>query len=392
MYDILSQMHLAACYQSFLHSESASSQHGMHPFISIDNLKNCIFSDLKFSHRTCLDAGRSLSQFIHIDEQYISNILEFIRPELPLASFLDILTYHHHEPIFIFHTSGSTGESKTVYQHLDFLMQEANCVLNRQPIVQRVVCAVPLHHTFGFTMGMMTSRRCSCPCEQIVPFPGAICRAIAPNTVILGIPFLWELVFPLLQDVPSSTLLLSAGAPLSAATATKYAEKGINLLNIYGSSETGALGLCKAGERYFTLPPHFEHEGERLFRRLPDGTRAQIQAEDVLAWQDNRHFSLVGRIDKAVQVAGVNVYPHNIAEKISQHPYVRECAVRLDLTHRVGRLKTFVVPAIEESDAVIKKALVRFCIQTLTPPERPVRIRLGKELPRNPMGKLADWD
>jgi long-chain acyl-CoA synthetase len=101
-------------------------------------------------------------------------------------------------------------------------------------------------------------------------------------------------------------------------------------------------------------------------------------------------FTLDGRKDGAVQAAGINVFPASIAARIAAHPAVAECTVRLDRPLPEPRLKAFVVPATLDAGSLMVE-LERWAANNLTTPERPIRFNLGPTLPRNEMGKLADW-
>ncbi|MDR2605013.1 MAG: hypothetical protein LBC55_06655, partial [Desulfovibrio sp.] len=114
---------------------------------------------------------------------------------------------------------------------------------------------------------------------------------------------------------------------------------------------------------------------------------------DRLVWRDERHFEPRRRKDKAVQVAGINVFPEQVAEVLRGHPQVADCAVRLMRPEEGGRLKAFVVPR-QDLVAVTRlmRELRRLITDRLEPAARPKSIRFGKRLPRTASGKAADWD
>ena len=55
------------------------------------------------------------------------------------------------------------------------------------------------------------------------------------------------------------------------------------------------------------------------------------------------------------------------------------------------RLKAFIVPFREENTQELKRSLRRRLKQMLSAEECPVSFSFGPSLPRNSMGKLADW-
>ena len=61
------------------------------------------------------------------------------------------------------------------------------------------------------------------------------------------------------------------------------------------------------------------------------------------------------------------------------------------LEAETGRLKAFVVPAAGAAGDWLAEELDAWCGRELRDAERPRRFAIGAALPRNAMGKLADW-
>jgi 4-coumarate--CoA ligase len=70
---------------------------------------------------------------------------------------------------------------------------------------------------------------------------------------------------------------------------------------------------------------------------------------------------------------------------------VAEVSVRLDTSLPEPRLKAFVVPAAGADTQRLPAELTAWCASRLAAPERPVRFDLGTAMPRNELGKMADW-
>lgn len=96
----------------------------------------------------------------------------------------------------------------------------------------------------------------------------------------------------------------------------------------------------------------------------------------------------VGRRDGAVQIGGHNVWPDRVARALRAVDGVADAAVRM---HANGRLKAFIVPAEQQDTEHLSARIEQMIILHLTDPERPRSFRFGAALPRNAMGKLADW-
>jgi acyl-coenzyme A synthetase/AMP-(fatty) acid ligase len=82
-----------------------------------------------------------------------------------------------------------------------------------------------------------------------------------------------------------------------------------------------------------------------------------------------------------------------VREVLRAHPQVADAAVRLMRPDEGRRLKAFVVPRPDASPpAALRGALERWLDQRLETAARPRSLTFGSELPRNPLGKAADWD
>ena len=96
-----------------------------------------------------------------------------------------------------------------------------------------------------------------------------------------------------------------------------------------------------------------------------------------------------GRIDAAVQVGGANVFPGYVADVLAMHPSVAQASVRLMRPDEGVRLKAFVV--LRAGASASPEALLDWCAQRLSVPERPAAVTFGSRLPRQASGKPADW-
>ena len=98
-----------------------------------------------------------------------------------------------------------------------------------------------------------------------------------------------------------------------------------------------------------------------------------------------------GRLDKAVQVAGVNVYPNHAASVLEGHEGVSRCLVRLMRPDEGYRLKAFIVPKPGWNEQDLRASLANFARQHLNDAQRPAQYSFGEDIPRGPLGKPTDW-
>lgn len=292
-----------------------------------------------------------------------------------------------------FYTSGSTGTPKACPHSLSMLEQEAAFLAPYFQGRSRILSVVPAHHLYGFSFGVFLPAFCGIPVQQTIALPHVIASAMRPGDAVIGLPLLWQALLKTGQ-VPAGKgiLAVSATAPIEEQTLKGLEQAGFALADIFGSSETGVAGIRTASHEAYRLAPHFAQTGpDTLERSLPDAPHQPVCLEDHLHWLDDRHFLPAGRRDKAVQVGGVNVYPAQIAKKITSLPGVHACAVRPMRPEEGTRLKAFIVPSSEEDIQEFRRSLRRRLRQMLSAEECPVAFSFGPALPRNSMGKLADW-
>ncbi|HEX8884896.1 MAG TPA: hypothetical protein VF797_10435, partial [Noviherbaspirillum sp.] len=110
------------------------------------------------------------------------------------------------------------------------------------------------------------------------------------------------------------------------------------------------------------------------------------------AWQADRHFQPAGRVDHAVQVGGVNVFPQRVQRCLLLHPKVAEATVRLMRPDEGNRLKAFIVPRDPGADlSGLAHELAGWTRQRLGTAEQPRNFSFGHSLPIDQKGKQADW-
>jgi acyl-coenzyme A synthetase/AMP-(fatty) acid ligase len=101
------------------------------------------------------------------------------------------------------------------------------------------------------------------------------------------------------------------------------------------------------------------------------------------------------------------VDPGQVARRLLGHPAVAEACVRLHDTPHGPRLKAFIVPHADtgamkaQSDEgahtgdaavqALQQEIEAWCRRQFSPAARPMHIRIGRQLPRNEMGKRCDW-
>jgi 4-coumarate--CoA ligase len=207
-------------------------------------------------------------------------------------------------------------------------------------------------------------------------------------------PHLWRYLAGSLGGFPAGVSGTSSTAPMPAELAQELTAAGLaRLTEVYGSSETSGIGWRHDPSQPFELMPFWTlgPDGQSISR----GGGAPLPFPDLVAVKGDRLVRPIGRRDGAVQVGGINVFPERVRDALLACPGVADAAVRafaVDGDAARQRLKAFVVPDAAGADAAeLEEALRRHAAEKLSGVERPAAYAFGPELPRNAMGKLADW-
>lgn len=295
-----------------------------------------------------------------------------------------------------FETSGSTGDPKICTHEVIGLDTEVRTWAEHfAPSCKRLVSLVQPHHIYGFLFTVLLPQKMKVQCIDGSSFgPSTVLKTVLPGDLVIGTPFHWAALDRSGVKLPSGVLGLTSTAPMPAELWERTVSNGLNLTEIFGSSETAGLGFRTRPGDGFKLLPTWTRDLKRsdcLIRA--DGQSFMLL--DHLEFETERVFRPKGRKDTAVQVGGINVFPGKVAETLKTHGAVSACAVRPtapggDVSRT--RLAAFVVPTDPAADHdALAEVLTAFSAQNMRDVERPVRFDFGPELPRNAMGKLTDW-
>ncbi len=303
-----------------------------------------------------------------------------------------------------FRTSGSSGAPRTCTHALSGLWQESRALAALFPGTGRIVGLVPSHHIYGFLFTVLLPRALGLDPHAVVDLrgasPGAVARQLAPGDLVVGFPDFWRAFAPVAGALPAGVLGVSSTAPCPDEVARAVAAAGVaRLVQVYGSSETAGVGWRDSPDQDYQLFPYWQVASDpaQLRRTLADGSQADYPLQDRLAWSSPERFRPLGRIDHAVQVGGVNVFPAYVADVLRLHPAVEDASVRAMRPDEGQRLKAFVVPrAGMGEDGAASRAQLRAELSVwigarLATAERPAAYSFGPALPRQASGKLADW-
>ncbi len=343
-----------------------------------------------------LSVAAALNEALHLHESGIEDLLlarrrfgEWLQVAAEgLAAFDARLT---------FRTSGSSGLAKACPHALADLLQEAEHLAGLARGTRRVLAAVPAHHMYGFLFTVLLPERLGC--NEVVDIrrmtPQALVATMQPGDLVISHPAHWSVLASHAGRLPPGVHGVTSTAPCPDALARRLEDIGLETLTqVYGSSETAGIGTRMSPATAFRLMPFWSRaadDGLQLLRVTTDGSISSQGIQDRLEWLDDRQFNIGGRMDEAVQVGGINVFPDRVRKVLLDHPQVADVQVRLMTPEEGSRLKAFVVPAPGIDAMALRSDLWVWTESRLTAPERPKAFTVGHQLPRNDMGKLSDW-
>jgi long-chain acyl-CoA synthetase len=337
------------------------------------------------------------------------------------------------------YTGGTTGVSKgAVLLHRNLVANLLQAEAWNQPALNKVpsgeqpttVCALPLHHIFGFTANMLLSMHLG-GCNILIPDAhdiGAMLKELARHRFhsFPAVNTMFDALarHPAFDGVDWSHLVLSVGGGMAVqrGTAMLWLEKtGCPIVEGYGLSETSPSATCNpvdsaafsghiglplpntelallddaglevgpglAGEIAIRGPQvmagYWQHPDETAKVMTRDG---YFRTGDIGRVDERGCFRIVDRKKDMILVSGFNVYPNEIEDLISTLPGVRECAAFGVPDAKAGEAVKLVVV---KHDPVLSEAEIRsFCEAHLSGYKRPRCIEFRDQLPKSTIGKI----
>lgn len=286
-----------------------------------------------------------------------------------------------------FRTSGSTGSPTAHLHRWEDIEAEAHALAQRfasRTQLHRVISWLPLHHLYGFMLGVALPRVLGIP---RISTDEATLPTLSTGDLVVTVPPRWDYLAVSRGSWPANVVGVSSTAPLSAETIDALNARGLTgLLEIYGSTETGGVATRWQQDEPYRLLAHWQRTDTQHIQRV--NSRISTPLLDNTHWHDEHTFTLQGRHDDVVMIGGVNVNPQFVAERLRVLESVAECAIRTTGPNTKRRLKAFVVPVKNEQETA--NAIAQTIAQWPAA-ERPVGVTYGDALPTNTMGKLTDW-
>ncbi|MDR0486138.1 MAG: beta-ketoacyl synthase chain length factor [Elusimicrobiota bacterium] len=288
-----------------------------------------------------------------------------------------------------FSTSGSQGLPKICPHSFEALREEIIGVSFLFKKIKRIISLAPAHHSYGFIFGMQLGKYLDIETQYHSPLPNLQWdKILKEGDLFIVFPLFLNYLKELDFIFPSKVTLLTSTAPCPDELIDYAYKNGAeNIIEIYGSSETGAIGYRQRAKEPFNLLPFWSFVegggGKQIFRQM----QGVMDLPDNVEILQDKSFFVKGRKDTAVQVAGINVYPKRVESVLKKQAYIKDISIRLG----DKKLKAFIVLKEGISEDLARKDIFDFMNKNLTTQEIPQNIVFGKSIPVNHLGKKQDF-
>ncbi len=334
------------------------------------------------------------------------------------------------------YTGGTTGVSKAaMLTHRNLIINVAQFLAfvgNAIEEKDHVLTALPLYHSFAFTVNMLGFFFRGAH-NVLVPNPRPLTNlreafAREPISFITGVNTLFNglLNEPWFNKNPPPALRLSVagGMALHESVAHRWEQTTKTpLIEGYGLTEAspaltfnptlrvkpGTIGVpipwteikCVDDQGREVAPG--EH-GELVARgpqimagywRQPEETKIALRdgwlyTGDIAVMDEEGYFTIVDRRKDMILVSGFNVYPNEVEAALSELPGVKECAVvGVPDAYSGEAVKAFIVCYGQTLDA---EAVRAFCKTRLAAYKTPKYVAFRDDLPKTNVGKISRRD
>ena len=328
---------------------------------------------------------------------------------LPKSEDLALLQY----------TGGTTGKSKGVnlaHRAIATNVAQREALLPTAMDAERILCAMPLFHSYGMAMGLFLAVNCRGTLVILERYkPEAVLEAIEKEriTIFPGSPTIFTGLLGHADfartDWSSVHTCYSGSAPLPEETLRRWERAvGAPVYEGYGQTEAGpvltfnAVGKERKPGSVGVAVPQTEIrivEGEVVargpqimqgYRNRPQETAEALRdgwlhTGDMGELDADGYLYIRGRKKDMAIVGGYNVYPREVEEVLNGHPAVAEAAVvggpdayRGECLHAYVSLRREITP----------EALLTYCGERLARYKIPVTLEVLEALPKTSVGKL----
>ena len=338
------------------------------------------------------------------------------------------------DPVLIIYTSGTTGRPKgAVLTQQALLINAHNSVdLHRMTSDDRVLVVLPLFHVGGLNISLTPALFAGASVELHSRFDPAMTLAAIENfkpQILVLVPATMMAVMNLpdwlTADTFSLRVLTTGSMVVPAKLIAAYEDKGISVVQVYGSTETCPIAAYTQPGEGRTNPHSTGKAAAHCEMRIVDGAgepygeaniagEIEIRGANVMQcyWQqpdeteeafngDWHRTGDIGHVDEAgnlyfherlkhvIVSGGENIYPAEIERVIAAMHGVAEVAVCGIADEQWGEVPAAGIVVADGAAAITEDDVRQVLDAELARFKHPKKLSFLSELPRNAMGKVV---
>ncbi len=276
----------------------------------------------------------------------------------------------------LFFTSGSSGFPVGAFKSRDNLLKEVEVLkeLLTEFKIKRVVVSVPFVHIYGILAGLLLPLYLKditlIVKEDFLPYE-ILQEASHDDTLIITTPVFIKALSKVNESKDlSKTLFISSTGPLHQDDVTLFQKKyKTNILQLFGSTETGGIAYkLGANSKWKSLNSvNIKSQNELLSLSSPfiskylldNGIielKQPFQTQDIVEI-DEDEFTLLGRANKLIKIAGKRISALEIESIIEAHPNVEKAVVSLVYKKELLRSEQILITLLAKE--TIEKQLIK---------------------------------
>lgn len=330
----------------------------------------------------------------------------------------------------IMYSSGTTGYPKgIVMPHRKAFWNTINAVhsldLSRKDIS---LCVLPFFHSGGLNVVTIPTLYQGGTVVILSKFDVELVLKTIEDigcTNIVGVPTIYECLLDEIEkntwNLSSLRFLLCGGAPLSVGVIEAYKNHSLRLMQVFGGTETSICTCLKPEDAFAHIGSsgqplmHVEvlvvdengnkvkqgEVGEAVtkgptvmtgFWNDPEDTKKVLKGDefhtgDLVVMEEGDYLKVVGRKKDMIISGGENIYPAEIERVLSLNPKIKEAVVVGCKNDKWGEVGVAVV-VLKDNQQMTLEDLTQFCGKNLAKYKIPKHLKIIKELPRTPTGKV----
>ncbi|WP_294960539.1 AMP-binding protein [Sulfurimonas sp.] len=306
----------------------------------------------------------------------------------------------------LFFTSGSTGFPVGAFKSKENILKEVEVLKNllNDFNIKRVVVSVPFIHIYGILAGLLLPLHLEdislIVKEDFLPYE-LLEEASYDDTLIITTPLFIKALCKVSDDKElTKSLFISSTGPLHLDDVTLFQNRyKTTLIQLFGSTETGGIAYKKGINKEWDslMYVDIKSEDERLALSSPfiskyllENTikeiRQPFQTQDIVEINDNK-FTLLGRANKLIKIAGKRISALEIESIIETIPSVVKAVVSLVYKKELLRSEQILI-TLQTENKIDKKLIKEKIAQNFGTLTIPFKVEYVDTINYSSMGKV----